>query len=282
VGLLALLPFTAACSPAGWRVFEATAAVTAALADLAALVPPAPPPPPPDGTAAICDGTQCAPREQSQAYAPKPSTLTVPCGECVIDDLVDANNQVIVDDGRDGYWYTFVDKVGTTISPPAGRPFILSRGGAHGLQYAAHMLGKVSSSGAPQYAAMGFNFTNPRAAYDASKYTGVSFYAKIGAGSQTRVRLSVPDLNTDPQGHVCTVCSNDFGVELELTDQWQKFAIGFAQMGQLEGWGSPQRDQIDTANVYGMQWGVNAPGASYDVWVSDVRFSPYEELGQPL
>jgi endoglucanase len=200
----------------------------------------------------------------------------------VIDDVADANNQIVVDDGRDGYWYTFVDRVGTTISPPAGHKFIQSRGGAHGLPYAARMLGKVSASGSPQYAAMGFDFTNPRAAYDASKYTGVSFYARVGARSQTRVRLNLPDVETDPQGNVCTVCSNDFGVDLELTDNWEKFTIGFAQMRQQEGWGSPQTDQIDPANVYGMHWQVSEPGASYDVWVSDVQFSPYEVRGRSL
>jgi hypothetical protein len=217
---------------------------------------------------------QSGQREGADNEEGEPATSTVPCSDCVLDDVADADNQIIVEDGRNGYWYTFVDRVGTTISPPAGHKFIQSPGGANGLQYAAHMLGKVSASGFPQYAAMGFNFMNPRAAYDGSKYSGVSFYAKVGARSQTRVRFSVPDVDTDPQGKVCTACSNDFGVDLALTDQWQWFTIRFAQMRQLEGWGSPQKDQVDKAHLYGVQWQVNEPGSSYDVWVSDIRFSP--------
>jgi endoglucanase len=207
--------------------------------------------------------------------SPGPSTVsTKECGgEYVIDDVADANNQIIVQDGRKGYWYTFVDKVGTTISPPAGHKFIQSPGGANGLQYSAHMLGKVSSSGDPQYAGMGFSFMNPKGAYDASKYTGVSFFAKVGTGSQTNVRLKIPDVNTDPDGKVCTECFNDFGLDLELTDQWKKFTIPFAQMSQMDGWGSPQKDHIDKTKLYGMQWQVNKAGASYDIWVSDVQFT---------
>ncbi len=53
---------------------------------------------------------------------------------------------------------------------------------------------------------MGFSFANPKGPYDASAYTGVSFWAKLGSGSQKTLRLKVPDINTDPDGHVCTEC----------------------------------------------------------------------------
>jgi endoglucanase len=251
--LVALIPLASGCTRAGWRVAEAGAVVATAIASMAA---------------------QDAEQGPTDDYRSAPPTSAVPCSECVIDDAADTNDQIAVQDGRSGYWYTFVDSVGSTISPPAGHKFIQSRGGAHELPYAARMMGRVSASGNPQQAGMGFNFTNPRAAYDASKYTGVSFYAKAGAGSQTRVRLDVPDVDTDPQGNVCTACLNDFGVVLELTDQWQKFTVPFAQMNQLEGWGSPQKDQIDKAKLYGIEWEVVQPGASYDVWVSDVEFIP--------
>jgi endoglucanase len=190
----------------------------------------------------------------------------------VIDDFQDGNNQVLVQEGRKGYWYTFVDKVGTTVSPPAGHKFIMSAGGANGSPFAARMLGKVSASGDPQYSGMGFSFTNPKGAYDASKYKGVAFWAKVGPGSQKAVRVKVPDINTDPDGKVCTECFNDFGVDLDLTEQWTKYTITFDKMSQMEGWGSPQKDRIDSTKLYGMQWQVNKPGQSYDLWISDVSF----------
>ena len=226
-------------------------------------------------------GVACAPSEPAATAAAGgaaggagggPSIPDCP-KEFVIDDFQDGTNQVLVQEGRKGYWYTFVDKVGTTVSPPAGKKFIMSPGGANGAPYAARMIGKVSASGDPQYSGMGFSFTNPKGPYDASKYTGVAFWAKVGAGSQKAVRLKVPDINTDPDGKVCTECFNDFGVDLDLTEQWKRYTVTFDKMTQMEGWGSPQKDHIDKSKVFGMQWQVNKPGASYDIWVSDVSFT---------
>jgi endoglucanase len=190
----------------------------------------------------------------------------------VIDDFQDGNNQILVQEGRKGYWYTFVDKVGTTITPPAGHKFIMSPGGANGSLFSAHMMGKVSSSGDPQYAGEGFSFTNPKGPYDASKFKGVAFWAKVGPGSQKAVRLKVPDVNTDPDGKVCTECFNDFGVDLDLSETWTKYTVAFDKMSQMEGWGAPQKDKIDSSKLFGMQWQVNKAGQSYDLWVSDVSF----------
>jgi endoglucanase len=192
--------------------------------------------------------------------------------EFVIDDFQDGNNQILVHEGRKGYWYTFVDKVGTTVSPPAGKKFIMSPGGANGAPYSARYMGKITPTGDPQYAGMGFSFTNPKNMYDASKFTGIAFWAKAGPG-QHGVRVKVPDVNTDPDGKVCTECFNDFGADLDLTDQWKHYVIKFDDMSQMEGWGSPLKDKIDKSKVTGIQWQVNKPGQNYDIWISDVSFT---------
>ena len=82
-------------------------------------------------------------------------------------------------DNRGGYWYTFRDKKGTTIEPVAGEDggtFAMSEGG-HGSQFAARFHGKIGT-GAPLFGGMGMNFVDPKATYDASKYAGISFWAK--------------------------------------------------------------------------------------------------------
>ena len=211
------------------------------------------------------------------APAPPPGPMTVSDKDCPADFTVDVaednNNHVIVQGARKGYWYTFVDKAGTTLTPPAGTKFIMSAGGPKDSQHAAHMMGKVSSAGDPLFAGMGFSFTNPKGPYDASAYTGVSFYAKVGPGSVKTVRLKVPDIDTDPAGKKCTECFNDFGADLTLTEQWQKYTFPFAAMKQMEGWGSPSPSSVDKSKLYGLQWQVVAQGASYDVWVDDVQFT---------
>lgn len=142
----------------------------------------------------------------------------------MIDDCEDGTNQVKVQKGRNGYWYTFVDKVGSTVSPPFGHTFIMSKGGAtKDSMYTAQFLGKISSTGDPLYSGMGFSFTNPKGQYDASAYSGVSFYAKVGPNTVKAVRLKVPDVATDPDGKVCTECFNDFGSDLTLSTEWKQY-----------------------------------------------------------
>src|ERR1700738_4734417 len=67
--------------------------------------------------------------------ASPPGPTTVSDKECpadfTVDDMEDANNQVISQKGRNGYWYTFVDKQGSTISPPIQTTFIMSAPGAN-------------------------------------------------------------------------------------------------------------------------------------------------------
>src|SRR5262249_40387743 len=137
---------------------------------------------------------------------------------------------------------------------------------------AAHMTGKVGT-GQVVYAGMGFNFVDPKGAYDARAYRGISFWAKAGAGSATKVRLKVPDASTDPDGKVCSECFNDFGSDIELSTTGTKYTPPFSARAQRRGWGAPPPPAIDRAKLYGVQWQVNTPGASFDVWVDDVAFT---------
>jgi endoglucanase len=225
-------------------------------------------------TAGACGGAGAS---TGGAAGPAPGPTVVPDKDCpqdfVLDDAEDNNNQLVIQKGRNGYWYTFVDKAGTTITPPTQMAFMMSASGANGSQHSAHMMGKVAGAGAPLFAGLGFSFTDPKAAYDATAFSGVSFYAKMGPGSTATVRLKVPDANTDPVGKVCSECFNDFGADLTLTDQWKRYTVPFATMKQMDGWGAPHPASIDRSKIYGLQWQVAEQGASYDVWVDNVQFT---------
>jgi endoglucanase len=195
-----------------------------------------------------------------------------PAGQ--IDDFEDNNNQNLVVDNRGGYWYTFVDKVGTTVWPEAGEAggtFAPSEGG-YNSKFAAEMKGKVSIAGNPLFAGLGMNFQDPKAVYDASKYEGITFFAKRGPNSTDQVRLKVPDGNTDPEGGVCGECFNDFGIDLKLSEQWTRYTFPFRDMKQMEGWGQPRKAHIDASKVFGVQWQVNVPGADYDLFIDNLGF----------
>ncbi|HEY8946248.1 MAG TPA: hypothetical protein VIM73_18485, partial [Polyangiaceae bacterium] len=198
-----------------------------------------------------------------------PEGKACPASEGVISDGESNSNQINTIKGRGGYWYTFVDPNGSTITPTAGSQggtFAMSPGGANGTKYAAHMTGEVGN-GEAVYAGMGFNFVDPKGQYDATAYKGISFWAKKGPGSTANVRLKFPDVNTDPDGKVCKECFNDFGMDLQLTDDWQQYTIPYIAMTQQKGWGSPHTAGVDTSKVYGIQWQVNDKGQKYDIWV---------------
>ena len=67
--------------------------------------------------------------------------------ESLIDDGEDGNNQNLPHGNRGGYWYTFKDKLGTTVEPAAGEEggtFVMSDGG-HNSQFAARFHGKIGN-----------------------------------------------------------------------------------------------------------------------------------------
>lgn len=196
------------------------------------------------------------------------------CGpEALIEDGEDNNNQVIVQDGRAGYIYTYMDPEGTTISPKAGSEggiFEMTSGGFNSA-YAMRMSGTVANAKIV-YAGMGLNFTDPKDLYDATKYKGISFYAKKGPGATNTVRVKIPDVNTDPDGGTCGNCYNDFGMDIKLTEEWQQFIIPFDRLKQEPGWGSPRPAGVATDKMFALQFQVKKPGA-YDVWVDDMAFT---------
>jgi endoglucanase len=198
-----------------------------------------------------------------------------PCpADGVIDDGEDNNHQSAPNKGRGGYWFTFLDQAGSTITPTAGRmggTFSMSPGGASGSSFAARVSGKIGA-GDVVFAGAGVNFVDPKGAYDVSPYGGISFMAKSAAGP-IKVRLKLPDANTDPDGKVCSECFNDFGADIEVPATWTKFTLAFSDMSQLPGWGTPRPAGLEKAKVYGIQWQVNTPGAAYDLWIDDVQFT---------
>jgi len=193
----------------------------------------------------------------------------------MFDDGEDNNNQARVQEGRGGYWYTYADSDGSTIDPPPGATggiFSFAPGGYNGSAYAARMKGSVSHANVV-YAAMGANFTDPRAPYDASKYGGISFWAKRAPGTTAKVRFKIPDAATDPDGGMCTACYNDFGINLTLTEEWQHYTVPFSALKQERGWGSPHPKSIDASQIFAFHFQVNDKGKPFDIWVDDIAFT---------
>ncbi len=203
-------------------------------------------------------------------YGATPAAKKVELAECpsgVLDDAEDGDSQIVKTGGRDGYWFSFADPSGSTIQPKG--QFTMSPGGRPGSPESAHsarMQGRIAEAGESLYAGIGFALTNPKAPFDLSQAQGIQFWAK-GPG---RIRFKVPDVNTSPEGDRCTDCYNDFGVDLYLSDRWERYTVPFEALEQQPGWGD-RAPHVASGAVYAFQWQFSSPGAEYDISVDDVR-----------
>jgi endoglucanase len=190
------------------------------------------------------------------------------CPNAVVEDAEDANNQILKLEGRGGYWFTFKDDEGSTIEP-AGNGFKPTVGGANGSHYAALVSGKLAPTGYSVYAGVGFSIDANGKTYDASKYRGISFMARMN--DTAIIRFKTPDVNTKPEGGRCKDCYNDFGVDLEVTSQWAKYTILFSQLEQQRGWGDPAPGVAADA-LFAVQWQLGKKDLAYELWIDDVQF----------
>ncbi|HEY4186865.1 MAG TPA: hypothetical protein VGP07_17450 [Polyangia bacterium] len=196
------------------------------------------------------------------------------CGpDGTIDDLEDNNNQISVVGDRGGYWYTYADKEGSTIWPvegDKGGTFSMVEGG-HDSKFAVEMKGKLAPASIV-YAAMGLNFLDPKEPYDASKFDGITFFAKRAPNTSGRLVVKMPDGNTDPDGGVCSACFNDFGATLNITEQWQRYVVPFRDMVQEPFWGAPRKPHLDSKKIFAIHFETKTSGADFDITVDDIAF----------
>jgi hypothetical protein len=191
--------------------------------------------------------------------------------QAMIDDGEDRDDQILVRQGRGGYVYTFVDKVGSTMTP-SETSFKMDRNGAQGSKYAIHIRGQLAAAG-ETYGGVGMDLRNPRGPYNASRYKGVAFIAKVGPNATPHLRFTAPDINTDKEAKVCTECFNDFGIGVDLTEEWTRYEVAFAELKQEPGWGNPRPPSVDTGKIMSLQWQVSAPGTVFDIWIDDITFT---------
>ncbi len=195
----------------------------------------------------------------------------IPAVDGLVDDVEDNDNQVQKLAGRGGYWWAAKDDKGSTIEPLGAMK--MSEGGANGSKYAVHVTGKNAPAGDMAWGTvLGLRLVDGQL-YDASKYAGVSFFAKAGDKSTSTVRLKVADVNSHPDGKVCKDgCWNDFGKDFTFSHDWQQYRVSFAEMKQQDGWGDPRPPSITPGKLVQIAWAISTPGADFDVWLDDVRF----------
>ena len=192
----------------------------------------------------------------------------------LIDDFEDGDGRVLVRCGRDGYWSTYNDHTdGGVQTPPEGTPYAPSAiPGGRGTSMFA---GRTYGSGFTDYGAgTGFSFST-KGMYDGSAWGGIGFWARVGAGTATTLRMQIPNGDTDPAGGVCTShspgCYDHYGIDLTFTTDWKYYVVRYSDLRQM-GWGWPA-PPFDGTRISGAQMQLGSK-TSFDFWIDDVTFVP--------
>ena len=203
----------------------------------------------------------------------------LPCTTPLIDDMEHSDGSILSACGRQGYWYTYNDATsGGTQTPVAATPFMpsviqggrtLGDGGA-----SAHAARTYGNGFTTWGAGMAFDLNSPGAGtklpYNATRYSGITFWARVAAATQTSLRVNIPEVATDPLGNVCAPkCSDHFGKTLILTDSWEQYSLSFAADVTQSGWGTVA--VFDKSSLLGVQFQA-AASATFDIWIDDIAF----------
>jgi hypothetical protein len=259
---------------------------------------------------------------KSSSSSDNPDTGPITTCPVGTDDLISdftSDNSLYATDGRRGGWYVYGDTFGTFTPPKienapypidntTGNPNCSGAGSFH--LKATGFIGFGAAMGTdfkPRAAGVDGGF-GPKGTYDASKYTGVAFWAKSAAPLRF-VQVKFPDINTDTEApdHATPTCIlnpasamncspylvkfaevPDAGtiqfpkyMTAQIDTTWKRFVVLFADTKQdADNPGYvPTPDRLDTTKLLGMAIQVNAnfsttPATAndFELWIDDAQF----------
>ena len=207
--------------------------------------------------------------------------------------MEDQDDQIVIHEGRDGYWYTSVDSAGSTVAPLPSEKIVMTdlasgdSGAGNGSTRVFHVSGKsqpTSVSGA--WGALGgFDFVRVsggmKQPYDAHIYKGIRFWAKAAtANTQVRLRLPLRDTTAGTAGSKCTpntgttttMSCDDIHFKLvSFGTTWTRYDAVWADFVQT-GFGY-QVKPLDPATLVSVQFLI-LQGSSGEIWIDDISFIP--------
>jgi len=214
----------------------------------------------------------------------------------LLSDFEDIAAATIVHDGyppRNGYWYTYNDatpctQVPTPLDatmtyigqpPPAGTPNpSLGLLALHGSWSGCTTWGAGIGADLNVPVTAGATYLGPKAPYDLTMYTGVTFWAMATPGSDPALRFKLPMRATTrlEDGGICAEsetnkCSDDWGEQFTLPANggWKQFTVRFSDPGfHQEGWGAVF--PWNPTDVTSIQIQSVDKGEVYDFWLDDI------------
>jgi hypothetical protein len=206
----------------------------------------------------------------------------------LIDDMEDGDERLPVPprDGRNGRWNSYNDGSPCAAQWPSAKGFfkmsLITPLARESSAYAARTYGQgFQAAPSGGWAAMELSFKGdsplPDAGdaglltenYDAHAYLGITFYGRIGADTQTEVRVNLATPQTLPQGGTCVVCYDSFGDTITLSSDWRQYILPFGEL-QQRGFGDAV-PFFDASHIYTVTFAFAGP-SPFDLWIDDIAF----------
>jgi endoglucanase len=184
----------------------------------------------------------------------------------LVDDGEDGDFKIAAVGGRCGGW--MVGKDDKSTLEPKDHKLIMTKGGPDKSKMAVHIKGNTAA--VDTACAATFLILACGDMYDATKYAGLSFWAKTEAKAPAKIRFVVTDGQTDPKGKIDNLCASHFGKNLDIATEWKKYTVSFADFTQ--GAGEPRFASLDAHRLFSLGWAVGE-GQDFDLWVDEVRFA---------
>jgi hypothetical protein len=113
--------------------------------------------------------------------------------------------------------------------------------------------------------------------YNASHFTGISFWARTGDGSSKSIRvgLPIPAIIPRSRGGTCSGVGcddNHFKVVL-VGGEWELVTIEWADLQQNSAWVHDNKYAFDPTNIAQITFGVDGTTQSYNLIIDDLMFT---------
>lgn len=198
------------------------------------------------------------------------TATTPPARQALIDDLEDGNGDLVQTGGRDGYWFTLNDGTTTGTQEPVWGGRIRNAYPITDRPGSAFAAWTQGSGFATWGAGFGLYLRTSARYFNATRYKGITFWAKVAPGRANVVRLNVSDIQTEADGGYCTECWDYFGTTIVMSTNWERYGFVWSDLWQ-QGWGAPLAASLDSANIRSIEF-YTAAGVNFEIYIDDIAF----------
>ena len=192
----------------------------------------------------------------------------------LIDDFEHlASSSLPLVDNRRGSWFIANDGTSSGQTPENGHP---TPGVGHtGAGFAS------SASGYENWGALfGVSLNDvggSACGYDASDFSGISFWARTTDSTTQNIRIGVPIPAIIPlaRGGTCSGmgCDDTHFAMVSISGEWELITVDWDALHQLSAWVHDNKYPFDPANIAQITFGVDGMTPGYSVVIDDLMFT---------